>query len=528
MKTLRALVLCLNLAGTAVLPAWAESAADTAKTTDVVLIGGGVMSATLGTYLQELQPDWSITMVERLDKVAEESSNGWNNAGTGHSAFMELNYTPEKADGSVDISKAVEISEAFEISRQFWSYQVKNGVLHDPNLFINSVPHISFVWGDENTAFLNQRYKALQHSTLFRGMEFSDDHATIQSWAPLVMEGRDPAQKVAATRMPIGTDVNYGEITRQLVSGLQTKNNFSLRLNAEVREIKRNADHTWSITYADLKDGEKEHAINAKFVFIGAGGAALPLLQKSGIPEADLYGGFPVGGEFLVTDNPDIVKRHMAKVYGKASVGAPPMSVPHLDTRIFDGKPALLFGPFATFSSKFLKNGSLWDLPGSVTLSNLMPMTHVGLDNFDLVKYLIGQVMMDDDDRFAALKEYFPEAKKEDWRLAVAGQRVQVIKKDADKGGVLKLGTEIVSSQDGTIAALLGASPGASTAAPIMLSLLEKVFKQQVATPEWQGKLKAIVPSYGKKLDGDIDLTNQIRRYTSDTLHLNYIEVKPE
>lgn len=352
------------------------------------------MSATLGTYLQELQPDWSITMVERLDKVAEESSNGWNNAGTGHSAFMELNYTPENADGAIDISKAVEISEAFEISRQFWSYQVKNGVLHDPNLFINSVPHISFVWGDENTAFLNQRYKALQHSTLFRGMEFSDDHATIQSWAPLVMEGRDPAQKVAATRMPIGTDVNYGEIMRQLVSGLQTKDNFSLRLNAEVREIKRNADHTWSIIYADLKDGEKEHAINAKFVFIGAGGAALPLLQKSGIPEADLYGGFPVGGEFLVTDNPDIVKRHMAKVYGKASVGAPPMSVPHLDTRIFNGKPALLFGPFATFSSKFLKNGSLWDLPGSVTLSNLMPMTHVGLDNFDLVKYLIGQVMM--------------------------------------------------------------------------------------------------------------------------------------
>lgn len=255
-------------------------------------------------------------------------------------------------------------------------------------------------------------------------MEFSDDHVTIQSWAPLVMEERDPAQKVAATRMPIGTDVNYGEITRQLVSGLQTKTNFSLRLNAEVREIKRNADHTWSIIYADLKDGEKEHAINAKFVFIGAGRAALPLLQKSGIPEAVLYGGFPVGGEFLVTDNPDIVKRHMAKVYGKASVGAPPMSVPHLDTRIFNGKPALLFGPFATFSSNLLKNCSLWDLPGSVTLSNLMPMTHVGLDNFNLVKYLIGQVMMDDDDRFAALKEYFLEAKKEDWRLAVAGQRV--------------------------------------------------------------------------------------------------------
>ncbi|RYC42936.1 malate dehydrogenase (quinone) [Pectobacterium zantedeschiae] len=527
MKKLLAMFFCLSVVVSAPL-AMAEDAKTTEKTTDVVLIGGGIMSSTLGVYLQELQPDWSIDMVERMDNVAEESSNGWNNAGTGHSAFMELNYTPDNPDGPINISKALEITEAFEISRQFWSYQVKNGVLSNPHSFINSVPHISFVWGDENTTFLKHRYDAMQHSTLYRGMEFSDDPNTIKEWAPLVMEGRDPAQKIAATRMPIGTDVNYGEITRQLVGAMKTKSNFSLHLNSEVRDIKRNADNTWSVTYADLKNGEKESVIKAKFVFIGAGGAALQLLQKTGIPEADLYGGFPVGGEFLVTENPEIVKRHMAKVYGKASVGAPPMSVPHLDTRIFDGKPVLLFGPFATFSSKFLKNGSLWDLLGSVTFSNVMPMTHVGLDNFDLVKYLIGQVMMDDDDRFASLQEYFPNAKKEDWRLTVAGQRVQIIKKDDDKGGVLKLGTEIVSSQDGSIAALLGASPGASTAAPIMLSLLEKVFKDKVATPEWQSKLKEIVPSYGQKLDGNIEMTNKIRSYTSSTLGLDYIEVKPE
>ncbi|APS30865.1 malate dehydrogenase (quinone) [Pectobacterium brasiliense] len=527
MKKLLAMFFCLSVVVSAPL-AMAEEAKTTEKTTDVVLIGGGIMSSTLGVYLQELQPDWSIDMVERMDNVAEESSNGWNNAGTGHSAFMELNYTPDNPDGPINISKALEITEAFEVSRQFWSYQVKNGVLNNPHSFINSVPHIAFVWGDENTTFLKHRYDAMQHSTLYRGMEFSDDPNTIKEWAPLVMEGRDPAQKIAATRMPIGTDVNYGEITRQLVGAMKTKPNFALHLNSEVRDIKRNADNTWSVTYADLKNGEKESVIKAKFVFIGAGGAALPLLQKSGIPEADLYGGFPVGGEFLVTENPEIVKRHMAKVYGKASVGAPPMSVPHLDTRIFDGKPVLLFGPFATFSSKFLKNGSLWDLIGSVTFSNVMPMTHVGLDNFDLVKYLVGQVMMDDDDRFASLQEYFPNAKKEDWRLAIAGQRVQVIKKDDDKGGVLKLGTEIVSSQDGSIAALLGASPGASTAAPIMLSLLEKVFKDKVATPEWQGKLKEIIPSYGQKLDGNIEMTNKIRSYTSSTLDLDYIEVKPE
>lgn len=501
--------------------------AEEEKSVDVVLIGAGIMSATLGTYLQELEPDWSIDMVERLDGVALESSNGWNNAGTGHSALAEMNYTPEKADGSIDISKAVEINEAFQISRQFWSYQVQNSVLHDPRSFINSVPHMSFVWGDDNINFLHKRYLALQKSTLFRGMEYSDDPTQIKQWVPLVMEGRDPNQKVAATRIPIGTDVNFGEITRQLVASLQKKQNFTLSLDHEVRDIKRNPDNTWSVTVADLKNDGKEHVIKSKFVFIGAGGASLTLLQKSGIPEADSYGGFPVGGEFLVTENPDVVKRHLAKVYGKASVGAPPMSVPHLDTRILDGKQVLLFGPFATFSSKFLKNGSLWDLFGTLNFSNIGPMTHVGIDNFDLVKYLISQVMLSDDDRYEALKEYFPDAKKEDWRLWVAGQRVQIIKKDEKEGGVLRLGTEVVSSKDGSIAALLGASPGASTAAPIMLHLMESVFKDKIATPAWQAKLKEIIPSYGTQLNGNVEATEKELSDTSRVLQLDNPQVKP-
>ncbi|UHM92342.1 malate:quinone oxidoreductase [Rahnella victoriana] len=516
MRKILAMILCLNVV------AFSQSAlAEDEKPVDVLLIGGGIMSATLGTYLQELEPDWSIDMVERLDGVALESSNGWNNAGTGHSALAEMNYTPEKADGSIDISKAVEINESFQISRQFWTYQVENGVLHNPRSFINSTPHMSFVWGDDNINFLRKRFAALQQSTLFRGMEYSEDPAQIKQWIPLVMEGRDPAQKVAATRIPIGTDVNFGEITRQLVASLQKKPNFSLSLGHEVRDIKRNPDNTWNVTVADLKNGDKESVIKAKFVFIGAGGASLTLLQKSGIPEADNYGGFPVGGEFLVTENPDVVKRHLAKVYGKASVGSPPMSVPHLDTRILDGKQVLLFGPFATFSSKFLKNGSLWDLFGSVNFSNIMPMTHVGIDNFDLVKYLVSQVMLSDDDRFDALREYFPDAKKADWRLWEAGQRVQIIKKDEKEGGVLRLGTEVVSSKDGSITALLGASPGASTAAPIMLHLMEKVFKDKVATPEWQAKLKDIIPSYGTELNGNVAATEKELGDTSRVLMLD-------
>lgn len=500
----------------------AKAKAAQEQETDVLLIGGGIMSATLGTYLQELEPQWSMTMVERLDGVAQESSNGWNNAGTGHSALMELNYTPKKADGSISIEKAVEINEAFQISRQFWAYQVNNGVMHEPRSFITTVPHMSFVWGDENVNFLRARYTALQQSTLFRGMRYSEDHAQIKEWAPLVMEGRDPQQKVAATRTEIGTDVNYGEITRQLIASLQKKPNFALQLSTEVRGFKRNADNSWTVTVADLKNNETEHDIKAKFVFIGAGGAALKLLQETDIPEAKGYAGFPVGGQFLVADNPDVVNRHLAKVYGQASVGAPPMSVPHIDTRILDGKRVVLFGPFATFSTKFLKNGSLWDLLSSTTTSNFMPMVNVGLDNFDLVKYLVSQVMLSDDDRFAALQEYYPQAKKEDWRLWQAGQRVQIIKSDAEKGGVLRLGTEVVSDKEGTIAALLGASPGASTAAPIMLHLMEKVFKDKVASPEWQAKLKTIIPSYGTRLNGNVAATEQELQYTSEVLGLKY------
>ncbi|WP_026042753.1 malate dehydrogenase (quinone) [Pantoea sp. A4] len=491
----------------------------TPEKTDVLLIGGGIMSASLGTWLETLQPQWKQLMVEKLDGVALESSNGWNNAGTGHSANMELNYTPQRADGSIDVSKALEINEAFMISRQFWTAQVKQGVLHDPHSFINSTPHMSFVWGDANVDYLGKRYAALQQTTLFQGMKFSTDHKQIEQWAPLIMEGRDPQQKVAATWTPVGTDVNYGEITRQLIGSLKKNDNFKLETSAEVTDFSRNADNSWHVTIKDVKSGE-EHAVDAKYVFIGAGGGALKLLQKTGIPEGENYAGFPVGGSFLVSENPAITSRHLEKVYGQASVGAPPMSVPHLDARFLDGKRVVLFGPFATFSTKFLKQGSFLDLLSTTTTKNLLPMSHVGMDNFDLVKYLIGQVMLSDDDRFAALKEYFPNAKKEDWKLIQAGQRVQIIKKDADKGGVLKLGTEIVTDQQKTVAALLGASPGASTAAPIALNVVKQLFPQEFKSAEWQEKIRTIVPSYGQELNGNVALTQQVWDDTAATLQL--------
>ncbi|WLI14823.1 MULTISPECIES: malate dehydrogenase (quinone) [Pseudomonas] len=493
--------------------------AEEAKKVDVLLIGGGIMSATLGVWLNELEPGLSMEMVERLDGVAQESSNGWNNAGTGHSALAELNYTPEDDKGNVQIPKAVEINEAFQISRQFWAWQVQQGVLKNPRSFINSTPHMSFVWGDDNIKFLKKRYEALQASPLFAGMQYSEDPAVIKKWVPLMMEGRDPNQKVAATWSPLGTDMNFGEITRQFVAHLQTTPKFDLKLSSEVQDITKNEDGSWRVSYKNLKDGTKTET-DAKFVFIGAGGGALHLLQKSGIPEAKEYAGFPVGGSFLVTENPTLAEQHLAKAYGKASVGAPPMSVPHLDTRVLDGKRVILFGPFATFSTKFLKEGSYLDLLTTTTTHNVWPMTKVGIKEYPLVEYLAGQLMLSDEDRLNALKEYFPNAKAEDWRLWQAGQRVQIIKRDEAAGGVLKLGTEIVASADGTIAGLLGASPGASTAAPIMLTVLQKVFKDKVASPAWQEKLHQIVPSYGTQLNSSPEKVAQEWAYTSKVLEL--------
>lgn len=508
-------LLCTPLLALAAMPLSAD------EPVDVLLVGGGIMSATLGTYLQELEPDWNIHLYERLDQVAEESSNAWNNAGTGHSAFCEMNYTPEQEDGSVDIQRAVNVTEQFEVSRQFWSHQVDNGMLDVPESFISTVPHASIVWGEDDVAFLRERYATMVQNPLYAGMEYSEDRQEIAEWMPLVMAGRaDNDTPVAATRMQMGTGVNYGAQTRQMVDSLAQSDHFTLGLSTEVHDLERNDDNTWKVTVTNLASGE-ETSVNARFVFIGAGGAALPLLQASGIPEAKAYAGFPVGGQFLYTTNPDVVSQHLVKVYGKAGDGSPPMSVPHLDLRYLDGEPALFFGPFATFSSKFLKEGSWTDLFSSMTFNNTWPMMEVGLDNFNLVRYLVGQVLMSEGDRFEALQEYYPEANQDDWELWTAGQRVQIVKNDEEQGGVLQFGTEIVSAEDGSIAALLGASPGASTAPSIMLNLLDRVFPEQVASAQWQETLTQIVPSYGQRLAENPELLSEVRAYTAQVLNLN-------
>ncbi len=465
------------------------------KEYDLICVGGGIMSATLALMIKILQPDINILILERLDKVAQESSAAWNNAGTGHSALCELNYCPEKEDRSVDISKAIKICNQYEISKQFWAYLANQNLIKDPSSFIKKVPHHSWVTGEENSEYLENRFKVMKDHFMFDSIEFTRDLEKMKDWFPLITENRNPEEVMAASRIDRGTEVNYGSLTEQLFHILETKYDTPVQCNMEVLDVDPDTDIDWDVIVQNTETKDIEH-LCAEHIFIGAGGGSLLLLQKVEIDEKEGYGGFPVSGQWLVCKNEDIIQKHNAKVYSKAGVGDPPMSTPHLDTRYIDGKKSLLFGPFAGFSPKFLKEGSNFDLLKSIKTDNISAMFGAFWHNLPLTKYLVTQVSMSFEDRMDSLRKFMKDAKDEDWEIKLAGQRVQIIKKDEYEGGKLRFGTEVVSSKDGSITCLLGASPGASTATAIILKVIQKAFPEIIETPEGLEKLKAIVPTW--------------------------------
>lgn len=487
---------------------------------DVLLVGGGIMSATLAVLLHRLDPTLHICMVEQLADVALESSDALNNAGTGHAGYCELNYTPKTTHGDIQIRRALEINASFETSLQWWSSLVKDGVL-TAETFIQRVPHLSAVWGTEDSAFLRKRHQLLQAHPLFADMQFSNHKETLSDWMPLMMAGRQSTGDMSATRVAHGSDVNFGALTRQLVAYMKTQPNFTLLTETKVNKLKQLSSKGQAAWQVRLQQASgKTDQYQAKFVFLGAGGGALPLLQQSGIPEAHGYGGFPVSGQWLICNNPKLIKTHHAKVYSQAAVGAPPMSVPHLDTRMIQGKAALLFGPYAGFTTRFLKQGSRFDLAKSVKFKNIKSLLGAGRHNMDLTKYLIKEVFQNHEQRMESLRVFLPEASGHDWELAHAGQRVQIIKRCHQHWGKLEFGTEIVASEDGSLAALLGASPGASVSVKAMLDVLHRCFSKRMQSPAWQETLKAMIPSFGESLIEDAALLQRVRSDTLSTLNL--------
>ncbi|ASE33066.1 malate dehydrogenase (quinone) [Mammaliicoccus sciuri] len=486
---------------------------------DVILIGAGILSTTFGSFLKNIEPDWNIKLFERLEQPAIESSNEKNNAGTGHAALCELNYTVEQEDGSIDVERAKEINEQFEISKQFWSYLVKSKAIENPQEFIRPLPHISFVMGIRNVDFLKRRYDALKSLPMFEGLTYTEDHKVLAEWMPLMMQGRNSNEPLAASKIDEGTDVNFGELTRKLVKNIEKHENAQVHFRHEVVDFKQLSNSKWEVKVRNLETGKVETHV-ADYIFIGAGGHAIPLLQKTKIPESRHLGGFPISGAFLVCNNPKVVSEHNAKVYGKEPPGTPPMTVPHLDRRYIQGKESLLFGPFAAIGPKFLKNGSNLDLFKSINTSNVVTMLSSGVKNLSLVKYSIQQVLQRKEDRMKELRRFVPDAKDEDWDIHIAGKRVQVIKDTEEHGrGFIQFGTEVVNSEDHTVIALLGESPGASTSVSVALEVIEKNFPQYME--KWESKIKEIIPSYGESLIEDSALLKKTRKQTAEALELN-------
>ena len=411
-----------------------------AEDVDALIIGGGIMGATVALMIKLLQPDWKVKLVEQHNRVGLEASNEWHNAGTGHAALCEPNYTPDSKDGkTVEIDKAVATNNKFMTSLAFWSFLVEKSILPDAT-FIQPAPHILFVHGEEKREWLKRRVEKLSKLPAFAATEYSEDYDTIQKWSGLLCNGRPRSggEVIAASRHPDGTEVNYGLLTRHLVQSFGELGG-DVQLLSTVTALRQQADKRWLVAVhkADLTDSNQ--VVRARFVFAGGGGGSLSLLQMAGIPEVQGYGGMPVSGKFLVCQKLDVVEQNLNKVYGPAAVSAPPMSVPHIDFRSLYGKDVIFFGPFAGFSPMLFKvSGTPLDWLATINWHNVLPMAKMAMSNLPLVKYLIKEIFASKGAQLEALREFYPAAKPEDWTMVWAGQRIQIV----NPKGELQFGDE--------------------------------------------------------------------------------------
>ena len=434
---------------------------------DVIIIGAGIMGTTFATLAKELAPELNITILERLESAGEGNSWVFNNAGTGHEANCELNYTPVDEE-VISVEKALKIHAQFNVAKQFWAHLIKKGAIKDPKTFINQTKHCTIV-SESSIDELRLRFKEMSAHHFFESMRFSEDFDEIKSWIPYLMEGRPRHEKMAATVIETGTDVNFGALTQQMAEHAAQDLGVKIEYGTHVKRVHKSPAGSW------LVETERHGApvrYKADVLFVGAGGGAFPILKKSHLPFAKRFTGFPVGGRFLQAPiSAEQADHYRAKTYGKAKVGAPPMSVPHLDLRVADGQHYLLFGPFASFKPVLEKGRGFFDYLRAMRLHDIPGLLNVTLEHFPLVKYLVSETFKGEKSMFEELESFAPGlSKKFDWKPVHAGQRVQII-----KDGDLQMGTEILVSKDKTYGTLLGASPGASVSPEVMLRCLEQL-----------------------------------------------------
>lgn len=467
---------------------------------NVIIIGAGIMGTTLATLAKELAPELDVTILERLDHAGAGNSWVFNNAGTGHEANCELNYTPVDEE-VISVEKALKIHAQFNIAKQFWAHLIEKGAIKDPKSFINRTKHCTIV-SEASIEELRLRFKEMSAHHFFENMQFSEDFDEIKSWIPYLMEERPRDQKMAATVIETGTDVNFGALTEQMAAHAVQELGVKIEYGTHVKRVHRSPTGRWLIE-AEQNGSPIQH--RADVLFVGAGGGAFPLLKKSHLPFRSRFSGFPVGGRFLQAPiSEEQAEQYRAKTYGKAAVGAPPMSVPHLDLRVAEGQHYLLFGPFASFKPVLEKGRGFFDYLSSMRLHDIPGLLNVALEHFPLVKYLVSETFKGEKSMFEELESFAPGmSRKFNWKAIEAGQRVQII-----KDGDLQMGTEILVSSDKTYGTLLGASPGASVSPEVMLRCLEQLLPSIFTKDEAQKKKKEIFP------EDDLDtLINNPERY---------------